>query len=243
METYAAFLERVSQFEQAELSIPEQEFLPNPSIKAKVKADNTFSNFYGDTVVFDLDDGVKAYLAEVVDTLYRTAPTCFAEKLPTSSFHMTLHDLSSGSQLPQLLDELIVNRKRLEEKLVKTPLTPMVIRMRSHFLFNMVDTSLVLGLIPASRADYDRLMELYTLVDDVKKLPYPFTPHITLAYYNREGFSAEQVRDLKQVVRELNHAPIELELDTRRLYYQTFSSMKDYQSIFSLLKNEGACHE
>lgn len=80
-------------------------------------------------------------------------------------------------------------------------------------------------------------MELYSVFDDVRKPDYPFTPHITLAYYNINGFHPQTARTLEDTVKRLNHQEeFELELNTDHLYYQKFRSMNDYINIFSFKK-------
>ncbi|MBQ1991986.1 MAG: hypothetical protein II233_04355 [Clostridia bacterium] len=81
-------------------------------------------------------------------------------------------------------------------------------------------------------------MELYYLFDDVKKLDYPLTPHITLGYYNINGFDTTSARRLEDIVQELNTAEmqIELELDTKQLFYQKFVSMNDYINVVNMCK-------
>lgn len=97
----------------------------------------------------------------------------------------------------------------------------------------MVNTSLVLGVYPASEADYRRLADLYCIFDEVKKLDYPFTPHITLAYYNVNGFDTRSAEILENTVNRLNENQLEFELDD--LYYQKFKSMNGYADIIKLL--------
>lgn len=109
------------------------------------------------------------------------------------------------------------------------------IKMKSTAIFNMVDVSLVLGLHPADEAEYSKLMELYFMFDEVKRLEYPFTPHITLAYYNFNGFDLEAARRLENIVTQLNrNGMIEVELDIENLCYKKFKSMNEYIDIFSL---------
>ena len=79
-------------------------------------------------------------------------------------------------------------------------------------------------------------MQLYYLVDRVKTLPYPFTPHITLAYYNRNGFNENSVHQLEAVVNQLNKSSFEITLSTDKLVYQKFTSMNDYVSVFNLFE-------
>ena len=107
--------------------------------------------------------------------------------------------------------------------------------MKTKCVFNMVNTSLVVGLYPVDEQEYEKLMALYCLFDEVKTLSYSLTPHITLAYYNVNGFSVKSELKLEKVVRELNECELEIELDVRNLYYQKFRSMNDYINIFSMV--------
>ncbi|MDE6924970.1 MAG: hypothetical protein K2P59_06870 [Acetatifactor sp.] len=63
METYPEFLVRIDSFEQKEIHYGNSYFKGNPSIAQKVDRDNSFRDFYGDTIVFVLDDAVKKALA------------------------------------------------------------------------------------------------------------------------------------------------------------------------------------
>ena len=47
----------------------------------------------------------------------------------------------------------------------------------------MMSKSLVLMLKPETERDYALLLELYGRFDGIRHLPYPLTPHITLAYF------------------------------------------------------------
>ena len=84
--------------------------------------------------------------------------------------------------------------------------------------------------------EYNKLMELYGIVDEVQCLNYLFTPHITLAYYNRHGFDASAARKLEAVIKELNEKePFEIVLNTGDLYYQKFTSMNQYYDVFNFV--------
>lgn len=232
METYREFLDRINSFEKKEVSFGNTYFNGNPSIAQKVDERNMFRDFYGDTVVFNLDNVIKEKLETIVKRLYETVPECFCERLISSTFHMTLHDLSNAPLLEDVAaevfyNELLVLEKREQVKAVK-------IKMKTKYIFNMVGTSLVLGLYPVDETEYEKLMNLYVLFDEVKRLNYPLTPHITLAYYNVYGFSAESAGRLEKMVRELNDIEMEIELDVADLYYQKFRSMNDYINIISL---------
>ncbi|MDE7132485.1 MAG: hypothetical protein K2O65_11890 [Lachnospiraceae bacterium] len=232
METYQEFLDRINSFEKKEINFGNKYFKGNPSISQKVDKDNTYRRFYGDTIVFALDNIVKEKLARYVEVLYRAAPTCFCERLVLNTFHMTLHDLSNAPVLRDVAEELFENELKVIEKMRKIQnQEKATIRMKSKYIFNMVDTSLVLGLYPVGEEEYRKLMELYFMFEDVKKLPYPFTPHITLAYYNVNGFDLQAAGMLEEAVSKLNQDEMEIELNVNNLYYQKFKSMNDYIDI------------
>ncbi len=232
METYKEFLDRINSFEKSEIDLGNDYFKGNPSIALKVNEDNSFRPFYGDTVVFNLDDATKQKLKRIVDSINAVAPECFCESLVSNTFHMTLHDLSNSPMLEDVASEIFHNE--LKALKIAENITPHKIKMKSKYIFNMVNTSLVMGLYPADEEEYTKLMNLYYLFDDVKKLGYPLTPHITLGYYNVKGFSADSARKLENIVKELNanEMEIEIKLDTKELFYQKFISMNDYINIF-----------
>lgn len=235
METYQEFSDRIDSFEKKETDYGNVYFKGNPSLAQKIDKDNKFRRFYGDTIVFALNDTMKETLAEYVDLLYRSAPECFCERLVPDTFHVTLHDLSNSPVLRDVAEELFENELRVIEEIREIQKYKKAkIKMKSKYIFNMVGTSLVLGLYPADEDDYCRLMELYSVFDNVKKLSYPLTPHITLAYYNINGFDVQAARKLETVIAGLNDNEIETELNVDRLYYQKFKSMNDYIDIINL---------
>lgn len=204
-------------------------------ISQKVDKHNKFRNFYGDTIVFELAGNIKEKLAEYVDILYQSAPECFCERLAPNTFHVTLHDLSNSPCLQDIAEELFENELKVIEIIKLQKYKEAKIKMKSKYIFNMVDTSLVLGLCPADENEHRKLMELYYIFDKVKKLSYPFTPHITLAYYNVNGFDIQAARTLEDTVSQFNNNnEIEIELNVNNLYYQKFKSMNEYINIINL---------
>lgn len=238
METYQEFLDRIFSFEKKEWTYGDGYFKGNPSISKKVNPDNTFRNFYGDTVVFELAASVKEKLAAFAAFLYQSAPDCFCERLVPQTFHLTLHDLSNSPVLQEVAKDVFENELKVIEQMQQVQkYEKTVLKMKSKAVFNMVDTSLVMGVYPAGGEDYRRMMELYDIFDEVKRLPYPFTPHITLAYYNVYGFDVQAARGLEKAVRQLNEQEIEFELSVEHLYYQKFVSMNDYINVINLARD------
>lgn len=234
METYREFLNRIDSFEKKSCSFATGDFKGNPSLEKKVHSNNTFRPFYGDTVVFDLDDTTKERLTKWLDELYAIVPECFSERLATDTLHMTLHDLCNSEEFSEIAEEVEINRKAVQSLRKEIPEFSSI-RMKSKYIFNMVNTSLVLGLYPADETEYKKLMALYETFNAVKKLPYPLTPHITLAYYNVHGFSDASARRLEELVYLLNCAELENEmeivLEAKDLYYQHFDSMNHYSNV------------
>ncbi|MBQ8591517.1 MAG: hypothetical protein IJ485_02040 [Lachnospiraceae bacterium] len=233
MENYIDFLERIHSFEKKEADFGKDYFHVSPAVVSKVGTDNQYKEFYGDTVVFDLDADTKKKVSEYVDELYKDASECFCEQLDYSTFHVTLHDLSNSPVLCEVADEVFENEIKIVKE-VRAKIKPQIIRMKTKCVFNMVDISLVLGLYPADEEEHRKLFALYDIVDGVKQLSYPLTPHITLAYYNCNGFDASSARKLEKIIRRLNDNTFEIILDTKRLYYQKFTSMNDYINILNL---------
>ena len=234
METYKQFLDRINSFEKAPVDFGSVYFTGSPSIANKVNADNTYKDFYGDTVVFDLDEVTKTKLTEYADFLHKAAPQCFCDRLVPNTFHVTLHDLSNSPTLQSVAEELFFNELKITEKLCEIKkLSNKKITLKSNAVFNMVNTSLVLGLYPVDEDNYNRLMELYYVIDSVKRLSYPLTPHITLGYYNVNGFDTNCAKLLKTAVEKLN-AVMNLDVSVGDLYYQKFTSMNNYVNIIKL---------
>ena len=234
METYQEFLDRINSFEWKKWSFGWGNFQSNPSLGKKVQPDNLFRPFYGDTVVFNLNDGIKEQLAKWLDKLYAEVPECLCERLVDSTFHMTLHDLSNSEVFSDIAEEVARNKEKIQG--LRKNIEPFAeIKMRTKCIFNMVNTSLVLGLYPANAQEHEKLVKLYEVFNEVKELPYPLTPHITLAYYNVHGFNEASARKLEELVYQLNsselEAEIEVTLEAKELYYQQFESMNHYQNI------------
>ena len=236
-ETYEDFLDRINSFEKSEIDFGNNFFNVNPSLKNKVDEKNGFKNFYGDTVVFDLDKSTKEKISKIVDKLFHECPECFCEKLVGNTFHVTLHDLSNSPELREVATEIFYNELKIIELIKQIDLQ--TIKMKPKYVFNMVNTSLVLGLYPINETEFSKIMDLYNLVDNVKTRPYPFTPHITLGYYNIKGFNVQSAKKLESLVSEINQTSLdmEIELDVQNLFYQKFVNMNKYINVINFGKS------
>ena len=98
----------------------------------------------------------KKKLEKIVDSINAVAPECFCERLVSNTFHMTLHDLSSSPVLEDVAVELFYNE--LKAVKIAEKIAEQKIKMKSKYIFNMVNTSLVMGLYPTDEEEYNKIM-------------------------------------------------------------------------------------
>ena len=205
------------------------------SLSVKVNKEGALIPFWGNTVVFLLNEETCAWVKGVQDELYKVcADMLCTERLCEDTFHMTLHDLQSGASDSDIFTRVNNTRERALEVLteVRAEMTA-PIRMRPTWAFSMVNTSIVLGLEPMTEDDCTRLMTAYERFHEVTPLSYPYlTPHITLAYYRPAEFGEEQLMRLRGVLARLSGAqkPV-IELRAEDLVYQEFGSMNRYRTV------------
>ena len=180
--------------------------------------------FPGNTVVFLLDEGTKAALHRVQTRLHERCGHMLAQPLELSTFHMTLHDLANGALLPRQAEMAAGARLALDEiRSQKLPPIP----MRATWTFNMVSTSIVLGLEPRNQAAWEQLDGLYERFQQIRHLDYALTPHITMAYF-RPGVYP----DTTALAQAVGPVELEVELDIKQLVLQNFDHMNAYHTIY-----------
>ena len=100
------------------------------------------------------------------------------------------------------------------------------IRMRATWMFNMVNTSIVLGLAPADEDSWCRLDEMYTALESVVPLGYGLTPHITMGYFKPGTYTPYDGDCLRKALRSVE---LDVELKFENLVYQEFLDMNHYE--------------
>lgn len=204
------------------------DFTTNPNLHKKVDDEGNLLPFVGNTVVFLLDDDTKEQLRQLQEELYRAAPDMLAKPLQMSTFHMTLHDLANGTpDQPGLSDYMNYTQERASQILPNWKADD-PLRMKTTWLFNMVNTSIVLGLAPADEDSWHRLDAMYTALEDVVHLGYALTPHITMGYFLPGTYSQEQIQRLSSALRKVD---LEITLDMKNLVFQEFSDMNHYETV------------
>lgn len=204
------------------------EFATNPNLRKKVDEEGNLLPFVGNTVVFLLDDNTKETLRQIQDSLYQAATDMLAQPLQMSTFHMTLHDLANG--IPEqhgLQDYMSYTQEQVSQILPRWKNAP-PLRMKTTWLFNMVNTSIVLGLAPADEDSWHRLDEMYMTLESVVNLGYALTPHITMAYLLPGTYSQEQIQRLSSALKNVD---LDITLRMEELVLQNFTDMNHYETV------------
>lgn len=210
-------------------SLPEWgDFSTNPNLTRKVDGGGNFLPFYGNTVVFDLSEETKAELQKLQEELYAAAGWMLSRKLDPSTFHMTLHDLVNGPEMTGDLKQRMEAAEQKAKPILESWKGRPPLRMKATWLFQMVGTSVVLGMAPADEDSRNRLEEMYTALESVVPLGYALTPHITMAYFRPGTYNRYDLDHLRKV---LHSVELEAELPMEKLFYQEFWDMNHYECI------------
>lgn len=220
-------------------------FQTHKDLENKVSPNGEFVPFPGSTVVFRPDDlcfDVVRMMQELIHVRLENT-NMLAEKLPAYSIHMTLHDLVSPEMNPASseggdseesyrnevscsIDEAV---KIVEE--IRKEFAGRRFCMVADRIVSMVSKSLVLLLRPQTEEDYELLLELYHRFDPVQKLPYPLTPHITLAYFRPGTIDGDLLREAVDAAQiDRHNAPV-FEFSPEAITVQHFLDMKTYLDV------------
>lgn len=198
----------------------------SPGLSEKVSPDGHFRPFWGDTIVFQLDEDVKFSLKQIQEQLYESCGDLLADPLDPELFHLTLHDLDHVWGCDSRWDDTCWKAKKILGNLPdgEVMLTPVSV-------FSMVNTSLVLGFQPSDEESCHRIMDWYEAFEDERLFPLNCFPtfHITLAYY-RPG--CHRTENLLVVLKEIGNEPLPfLLLKKEDLVYWRFKDMNYYYRI------------
>lgn len=213
-----------------ENSLPRQGALETrPGLRVKVDDHGQFLPFVGNTIVFELDTDTKQAIAPLQKRLYANAEHLLAERLSPDTFHLTLHDLANGT--PNAATQAWMEQTEPAARAILTRIKSehaAPLAMKTSWIFNMVNTSIVLGAEPADEESRERLIRMYTLLNEVVPLNYALTPHITLAYFRPGLYSQAELEPLRQA---LTPVALTFSLRMENLILQNFSDMNHYKTI------------
>jgi len=203
-------------------------FSTNPNLIKKADQNGKLLPFFGNTIVYLLDNNTKYRIAALQDELYCAAPVMFSEKLKPDTFHMTVHDLVNGHINDIQLQEQMAAIYPKARDILRREKPGHILRMKTTWMFNMVNTSIVLGLTPSDAGSYRTLDRLYCSFEEIMPLGYALTPHITLAYFKPGIYEEIAVAKLRDY---LHSVEMEISLEPQNLVIQDFTDMNTYRTI------------
>ncbi|MBR3763551.1 MAG: hypothetical protein IKK57_03250 [Clostridia bacterium] len=229
MENLAAFHARVDGFMHD--SLPRGGgFVTREPLREKVGPDGRMLPFFGNTMIYDLPDAVKVMIGQMQLRLHHLCAPYLAEPLSPATLHLTLHDLLNGVDEAALRVDVFATGQQAQALLTafRREIAPPV-NLTSVAAFNMVNGSVALGFAPDTEADCAAIMTLHARCQDVVRLNYPLTPHVTLAYYKPGHYGPEMVAALREALAQINALPpVRLALSANDLHYRRFSDMNHY---------------
>lgn len=230
-ESLQTLTERVNGFEFNSVP-PEIPFFVSASAREKFEAFTGHPRpFYGSTIMYDLDKGTKLWIEELATRLHDELGEGLAQALPTQSFHLTLHDLRAHPQLNAINDTLFWESREIPSLLEKAR-SHGAISMRVNAVFNLMNTSVVIGLVPATEDDCERALTARATFDSCVPSA-PFTPHITLAYYRPDSAHPIDPSHYRALLEELtaSYASRTISCEPEKLSYAYFSDMCTYWPV------------
>ena len=218
-------------------SDPHPEWQVPAAVSDKVWPDGRFKPYFGDTVVALLPPESITTLADLQSVLLEAAGEGLSDPIRSDSFHITLHDLTSGREKASLRDKLEANGltvaklfNRLASAFRQDPALAQV-KLTATSVFPCMHTSVLVGFVPATERDFRILMNSHYLFDEVVSLNYWFRPHVTLAYFKSKRLESASIKRLANVLQRLNPPVLDIHLDLGALAYQRFTDMNSYESI------------
>ena len=215
-------------------------FHTHEGLAKKVNPDGSYAPFRGSTVVFRPGKRCFQAVQLMQKILYHRldATGMLASPLPETTVHMTLHDLLSPEIRPS--DSAGTYDHEVEQSIrraadiienIRKEYAGRKITMVADRIVNMVSKSLVLMLKPQTEQDDELLLEMYRRFDGIQSLPYPLTPHITLAYFRPgtiDGDTLGAAIDFAQIDPEETLA---FDFSLEGLTAQHFLDMQTYRDI------------
>lgn len=211
-------------------------FHTHAGLTAKVDESGKYRRFPGSTSVFRLERDERFCIAAMQSYLHDRAGEMLARPLPVSTLHMTLHDLANpetakdGSDCAKQIDDSLTMAAGIVED-IRREYAGRRIAMAADRVVNMVSKSVVLMLRPQTEADFALLTALYRRFDAVVPLPWPLTPHITLAYFKPGMIDGDRLAEAVARLQQDPGDPLPLNLSVSSLTAQRFESMAHYEDV------------
>ena len=208
------------------------------ALKAKVGKDRKLKDYFGDTVVFTLDEKEKDKLRLLQQRFLNL--DIFAENLDFQFFHLTLHDLFNGKRKILLEKKVEKNKElvkiifdHLREYLDKNP-DHSVINMVPSYVYPAKNIALLIGYLPKTEKDYQILLNCYNLFEEINYLKKWPSFHVTLNYFQSRSIKTLEIMELVHELKAQKMLDFEISLNLKNLEYQHFHNMNSYQTIWKI---------
>ncbi len=217
-------------------------FHTHEGLTHKVDQDGNYVVFPGTTVVFRPDkrclQAIQLMQRVLDQKLHETG--MIMPILPASTIHMTLHDLVSPEQCVSDAAHPGAYEREMAESLnsavkivegIRKDYAGRKITMVADRIVNMVSKSLVLLLKPRTEQDYELLLDMYGRFDEIVSLPYPLTPHITLAYFRPGLLDGDRLGEAVNFAQIDPDQALTFEFYPEGLTAQVFRDMGSYADV------------
>lgn len=173
-ESLAELVSRVSAFERR--SVPEESRFGHPrALSEKVDpGSGRLREFFGSTVIAALSQRDCPWIGALRDDLHRRMGHALAEPLHLSTMHPTICDLRSSVDVAEVSGAVFQTLDAVEGLVAQAKGTG-AIRWKAHAVFNLMNTSVALGLVPATEEDHERMVRLRRLFESFTG-DAPYTP-------------------------------------------------------------------
>lgn len=228
MESFVCFAARTTPFQTD--SVPNEPTFGLPTSLAHKVSPGTGAllPFHGNTIAYFLEEATRDLTARLTHRLHEQHEESLAESLPSDMAHLTLHDLHASSDANHVRP-LVAASTQKAMALVASARDVGSVRMMCTAVFNLMNTSVALGVRAADEDEHRKLMAARAIFDEI--IPGGvFTPHITLAYYRPEPPAPMSPPALRASLLELTQdcAGVDFTLDPSRLHVLHFDSMARY---------------
>ncbi|MCK5073106.1 MAG: hypothetical protein KAQ98_06735 [Bacteriovoracaceae bacterium] len=207
-------------------------------LKQKVGQDRQFRDFFGDTVISPIEKDEISVLENIRDKF--RGLDIFAEEIISKTFHITIHDLSSGKRNVKLEEKVKSNEEKCREIIdelknyfEKKP-DEAIVKLRSTRIYPVSNIALLVGFNPVTDRDYKIMLNLYQLFENVQFLRYAPRFHVTLNYFQSRSLKHMEIEDFEKVLLATRDFSMELTLDLKRIEYQHFLNMNHYECKYKI---------
>lgn len=214
-------------------------------VTRKVNTYGQYLKFCGDTIVWPCDEKSIKNCFELQKKVYSSCSDLLAEPLDPSFFHITIHDLNNEFNVlnPNDLEIKMEDAKlqafdvfkNLNDYLANNP-EDSFINLNSIGLSTSNMVSFVLKFIPASERDFNIMMNLYNLFDEIVYLDYFLRPHISLGYFLPSNVGKYGMKEISKLMEYSRMHTIDVTVNIKEIVYQRFNDMNNYLTCVGFKK-------